>query len=81
MPPATTSGFLPRILENPRLLWPGYVVVMCLLSALFFGSLKGHLFDMDDHEALHDNIRMAEDFSLLLLVRRSNSLGGGHSPS
>lgn len=36
---------------------------MCLLSALCFGSLKGHLLDMDDHEAFQDNIRMAEDLS------------------
>ncbi len=53
----------PRFLGNQRLLWPGYVVVMCLLSALCFGSLRDHLLDMDDHEALRDNIRMADDFS------------------
>ena len=63
MAPATTSGFLLRILGNRRLLWPGYIVVMCLLSAVCFGSLKGHGLDMDDDEAFHDNIRMAEDFS------------------
>ena len=55
--PTTTLSF-PR-----RFLWPGYIVLVCSLSALCFGSLQGHLLDMDDHEALRDNIRMAEDFS------------------
>lgn len=59
----TTSGFLLRILGNRRLLWPGYIVAMCLLSVLCFGSLKDHGLDMDDDEAFRDNIRMAEDLS------------------
>ena len=57
------SGLLPRILRSQRLLWPGYVVAMCVVSALCFGSLRDHLLDMDDHEAFRDNIRIAEDFS------------------
>ena len=61
--PATTSDFLTGFPGNRRLLWPGYVLVMCLLSALCFGSLKDLLLDMDDHEAFQDNVRMAEDFS------------------
>ena len=63
MRPAIGSDFLPRILRSQRLLWAAYVVVMCVVSALCFGSLRDHLLDMDDHEAFRDNIRMAEDFS------------------
>ena len=57
------SGLLPRILRSQRLLWPGYVVAMCVVSALCFGTLRDHLLDMDDHEAFRDNIAMAEDVS------------------
>ena len=53
-------------LQDRRLLWPGYILVMCLLSALCFGSLKDHGLDMDDDEAFRDNIRMAADFSFFL---------------
>ena len=61
--PLSTGPVFSRIVSNRRLLWPGYVVVMCVVSALFFGSLKDHLLDGDDHEAFRDNIAMAEDFS------------------
>ena len=64
--PLSTGPAFWRMLGDRRLLWPGYVVVMCVVSALFFGSLKDHLLDMDDHEAFQDNIGMAEDFSFFL---------------
>ncbi len=57
------ASVLSTFLQERRFLWPAYILLICLLSALCFGSLKDHLLDMDDHEAFQDNIAMADDFS------------------
>ena len=75
VPPAATFGFLPRALENPRLLWPGYVVVMCLVSAVCFGSLRDHLLDVHDHETFRDNAAIAEDFSFFFSPEKQQPTG------
>ena len=75
MPPATTSGFLPRIPGNRRLLWPAYVVVMCVVSAVCFGSLKDLLLDVHDHETFQDNIAIGEGFSFFFSPEKQQPTG------
>ena len=72
----TTSGFLPRILGNRRLLWPGYVVVMCLVSAVCFGSLKDDLLlDGHDLDTFQDNVAIGEDFSFFFSSEKQQPTG------
>lgn len=62
-------------LQDRRLVWPGYILVMCLLSALFFGSLKDHLLDVHDHETFQDNIAIGEDFSFFFSPEKQQPTG------
>ena len=62
-------------LQDRRLIWPGYILVMCLLSALFFGSLKDHLLDVHDHETFQDNIAIGEDFSFFFSPEKQQPTG------
>ena len=57
------------------MLWPGYILLICLLSALCFGSLKDHLLDVHDHETFHDNIAMGEDFSFFFSPEKQQPTG------
>ena len=62
-------------LQDRRLVWPGYILLMCLLSALFFGSLKDHLLDVHDHETFQDNIAIGEDFSFFFSPEKQQPTG------
>ena len=62
-------------LQDRRLVWPGYILVMCLLSALCFGSLKDHLLDVHDHETFQDNIAIGEDFSFFFSPEKQQPTG------
>ena len=75
MEPGTTSGVLSRIAEDRRLLWPGYVVVMCLLSAVCFGSVKDLELNMHDRETFHDNEVISEDFSYFFSPEKRHPSG------
>ena len=73
--PLSTGPVFWRIVSDRRLLWPGYVVVMCVVSALFFGSLKDHLLDVHDHETFQDNIAIGEDFSFFFSPEKQQPTG------
>ena len=62
-------------LQKRFLIWPGYVCLVALLSALYFGSLKDHLLSMDDHEAFQDNIAFEEDFTYFFSPQKQQPSG------
>ena len=63
------------ILFNGPLLWTGYIILVCLLSAVFFGSLKDHLLDVHDYETFQDNIAIGEDFSFFFSPEKQQPTG------
>ena len=75
MAPDRTSGFLLRILGDRRLLWPGYVVVMCVLSAVYFGSLRDHLLAAHDQDMFLDNIAIERDPSHFFALEKRHLSG------
>ena len=62
-------------LSNRRLVWPGYILLVFLLSALYFGSLKDHLLDVHDYETFQDNVAIGEDFSFFFSPEKQQSPG------
>ncbi len=62
-------------LQSGRLIWPGYICLVGVLSALYFGSLKDHLLSMDDHEAFQDNIAIGEDFTYFFSPEKQQPSG------
>ena len=66
---------LPTTLSNKGLIWPGYILLVCLLSVVCFGTLKDHLLDMDDHEAFQDNVEIEKDFSYSFSSQKKQPAG------
>ncbi len=62
-------------LSNRRLVWPGYILLVFLLSALYFGSLKDHLLDVHDYETFQDNVAIGEDFSFFFSSEKQQPTG------
>ncbi len=62
-------------LQDRRLLWPGYILVMCLLSAIYFSSLKDHGLNMHDRETFHDNEAISEDFTYFFSLEKRHASG------
>ena len=69
------SSVLSTFLQDRRFLWPAYILVICLLSALCFGSLKDHLLDVHDQETFQDNIAIGEDFSFFFSPEKQQPTG------
>ena len=61
--------------DKRRLLWPGYIVAMCLLSALCFGGVKDLLLDVHDRETFQDNIAIDEDFTFFFSAEKKQPSG------
>ena len=66
---------LPTILSNKGLLWPGYIFLVCLLSAVCFGSLKDHLLDIHDYQTFQDNEAIGEDFTFFFSLEKQQPTG------
>ena len=62
-------------LSNRRLVWPGYIFLVFLLSALYFGSLKDHLLDVHDYETFQDNVAIGNDFTLFFTPEKQQPTG------
>ena len=62
-------------LQNQRLLWPAYILLMGLLSALCFGSLKDLLLDAHDQDAFLDNIAIEKDPSYFFSLEKRHLSG------
>ena len=62
-------------MQNRFLIWPGYICLVGLLSALYFGSLKSHLLSMDDHDAFQDNIAIGEDLTYFFSSQKQQPSG------
>ena len=62
-------------LQERHLLWPGYILVMCLLSAICFGSVKDLLLDGHDLETFQDNVAIGEDFSFFFSAEKKQPTG------
>ena len=62
-------------LQDRGLLWPGYILVMCLLSAIYFSSLRDHGLNMHDRETFHDNEAIGKDFSYFFSLEKRHPSG------
>ena len=62
-------------LQDRGLLWPGYILGMCLLSAIYFTSLKDHGLNIHDRETFHDNEAISEDFSYFFSLEKRHPSG------
>ena len=69
------TSVLSTFLQERRFLWPAYILLICLLSALCFGSLKDHLLDVHDQETFQDNIAIGEDFSFFFSPEKQQPTG------
>ena len=71
----STFKSLSLALSNGRLVWPVYTGLVCLLSALCFGSLKDHLLDVHDYETFQDNVAIGEDFTFFFSPEKQQPTG------
>ena len=62
-------------LQDRRLLWPGYILVMCLLSAVCFGSVKDLLLGAHDQDTFLDNIDIDRDPSHFFSLEKRHLSG------
>ena len=61
--------------SNKGLVWPGYILLVCLLSAVCFGSLKDHLLDVHDYETFQDNVAIGENFTFFFSPDKQQPTG------
>ena len=62
------------LFARQRLVWLAYLGALVLATCIYFADAPALGEDIDDDNALHDNLAVAEDFSVLLA-------GGHHHPS
>ena len=72
---SSTINSLRTALNNKGLVWPGYILLVCLLSAVCFGSLKDHLLDVHDYETFQDNVAIGEDFTFFFSPEKQQPTG------
>ena len=60
---------------NKGLIWPGYILLVCLFSAVCFASLKDHLLGIHDNETFEDNAAIAEDFTFFFSPEKQQPTG------
>ena len=72
---SSTFDSLRTGLANKRLIWPGYILLVCLFSAVCFASLKDHLLDIHDNETLEDNAAIAKDFTFFFSPEKQQPSG------
>ena len=72
---SSTFNFLATALSNKGLVWAGYSLLVILLSAVCFGSLKDHLLDVHDYETFQDNIAIGENFAFFFSPEKNQPTG------